>query len=418
MRVKDDFTVYPRKLGSGKVVFYYQCYDAAGRRTHGRSTGESRRTMAVKVCNALMRAGKLLPDTRKRIPAFEEFAGGFWDWETSRYIKKQNGRRDITKSYTDTCKRAVKNQITPYFGKVPLDQITENAIEEWLLGFVDRGYKNTYGNSVLGVFNVMLGEAVKAGIIKTNPAADIRKLKDNRKGKKLLTPEEVRKLFPADWSGVWSDEISYMANKLAACTGMRIGEILGLKGCYVYRDYLEVCGQHGAYGYRPTKTKTNRNIPIAPVIYGGLVGLAERNGEGYLFSHDGGKKPVLRWVVYEELFRALKKIGIDGDTARERGINLHSWRHFFNTTLRMANVADCKVQSVTGHASIKSTDRYTHFDSREFAEVRKVQETVLLAAPVEEQTGAANTGQASGTAKPGTWVGEQASEKSGAPAGT
>jgi site-specific recombinase XerC len=57
---------------------------------------------------------------------------------------------------------------------------------------------------------------------------------------------------------------------------------------------------------------------------------------------------------------------------------MHSWRHFFNTTLQMANVALSKVQSVTGHKSDRMTEWYTHFDAKEFAEVRGVQEALLL----------------------------------------
>jgi hypothetical protein len=44
----------------------------------------------------------------------------------------------------------------------------------------------------------------------------------------------------------------------------------------------------------------------------------------------------------------------------------------------MANVALSKVQSVTGHKSDRTTEWYTHFDSRDFAEVCGVQEVLLL----------------------------------------
>jgi hypothetical protein len=43
---------------------------------------------------------------------------------------------------------------------------------------------------------------------------------------------------------------------------------------------------------------------------------------------------------------------------------------FFNTVLRMA-----KVQSVTGHLTMK--EHYTHFDTRQFNEIREVQATLL-----------------------------------------
>jgi site-specific recombinase XerC len=69
---------------------------------------------------------------------------------------------------------------------------------------------------------------------------------------------------------------------------------------------------------------------------------------------------------------------------------MHSWRHFFNTTLQMANVALSKVQSVTGHKSDRMTEWYTHFDAKEFAEVRGVQEALLLP---ENPVGNSKTGR-------------------------
>jgi hypothetical protein len=49
----------------------------------------------------------------------------------------------------------------------------------------------------------------------------------------------------------------------------------------------------------------------------------------------------------------------------------------------MANVADSKLQRITGHKSVKMTEHYTHFNAREFTEVREVQDN-LLAEPGTE----------------------------------
>jgi integrase len=139
----------------------------------------------------------------------------------------------------------VKNQILPYFGKIPLDKITTEAVNNWLLGFKDREYKNTYANTVFGTLWLMLNEAVNRNILKSNPAAGVKKLKNDRKHIEIITPAEVKQLFPVDWERVWdSDHLCYAANKLAACTGMRIGEILGLRGEYVFEDYIHVHAQY------------------------------------------------------------------------------------------------------------------------------------------------------------------------------
>jgi len=60
--------------------------------------------------------------------------------------------------------------------------------------------------------------------------------------------------------------------------------------------------------------------------------------------------------------------------------------------LRMSNVVDSKVQKVTGHRSQRMTEHYTHFDTRQFTEVREVQAKLLtcneVVINVTENTGA------------------------------
>jgi integrase len=114
------------------------------------------------------------------------------------------------------------------------------------------------------------------------------------------------------------------------------------------------------------------------MIISDLRQLADENNNGYVFSLDGGESPVSRKLMYNKFHRALMNIGMSREEIGRRGLSMHSWRHFFNTTLQMANVALSKVQSVTGHKSDRMTEWYTHFDAKEFAEVRGVQESLLL----------------------------------------
>jgi integrase len=285
----------------------------------------------------------------------------------------------------------VKNQILPCFGKTRLDKITSKDINNWLLGFKERkiindkgkeeikSNKNTYTNTVFGTFWLMLIEAVNRGIITVNPAVAVKKLKNDRKAIEIITPAEVRLLFPRQWGTVWGDNrISYLGNKLAVCTGMRASKIFGLRGEYIFDEYIHVCAQYDEYGCRSAKTKQKRNILLAPMIINELRQLAAENNNSYVFSLDGGETPVARRLMYNKFHKALRNIGMTQEEIKRRGLSMHGWRHFFNTTLQMANVALSKVQSVTGHKSDRMTEWYTHFDSRDFAEVRGVQEALLL----------------------------------------
>ncbi|MCL1929323.1 MAG: integrase, partial [Treponema sp.] len=85
MRAKAIFTVFGRKLPSGKQVYYYQCYDEKGNRQWAKSTGITKKTEAVAYCMKLFRDGLLIPE--QKVPTFAEFSAGWWDIETCRYLK-------------------------------------------------------------------------------------------------------------------------------------------------------------------------------------------------------------------------------------------------------------------------------------------------------------------------------------------
>jgi integrase len=375
-----------RKLPRGKKVVYYYAYDVNDRRVGPWSTGEKTLTAARSRCEDLYREGKLIPCKTKPL-TFGEFAEGFWE-NGSGYLENQEGRADITPSYIDNCKKMTVNQILPFFADTPLEKITYKDINKWLLGFrkreitVDgrketRAYKNTYANTVFGTLYTMMAWAVEQEIIKVNPCARVRKLKNDRKKIEIITVGEVQKLFSENWETVWNGkELACVANRLASLTGMRAGEIMGLRGEYVFDDYIYVCGSYGEYGYGPTKTKETRFIPLIPEMIGLLKKLVERNGAGYVFSLDGGGKPVCRKYFYDEFHRALNRIGIDQQEIKRRGLSIHSWRHFLNTELQKQGLSLQQVQAVTGHKSDRMTEWYNHFDARQLSTVMDAQHVI------------------------------------------
>jgi integrase len=381
MRIREAFTVYRRRLPSGAAVFYYRTYDDDGKRKGGFSTGQRTRSAAREFCCRLLREGKLLTKKAARVPTFAEFAEGWWDFETCAYLKGRAARRKMSESYASTGRLNLKNYLLPAFGKWRLDLITEGAIDGWMMDMLGRGYKHGTVNLAIKILSVMLGQACRKKYIAANPCEVVELLSsDDEKKIDILTPDEVVRLFPRDWESVWTDRLHYVLNKLAACTGMRHGELLGLRGEFVYETYIDVCAQYNQYGYTDTKTHKPRNIPVPKTIREDLDLLIRENGAGYIFSVTRGEKPVSRAKVYTALYAALEKIGIDGERRKKRNLSMHGWRHFFNTTLVMANVNDNKVRSVTGHTSAQMTKRYLHLKNDELSEVREVQERLVAPA--------------------------------------
>jgi integrase len=173
---------------------------------------------------------------------------------------------------------------------MPLNKITKDDVENWFDDMIERDYQNTTINGWFGTLKTMLIEAVARRLIEKDPAEKMGRLVNGRREIKIITPEEFGKLFVGDWRRVWdNDHISYTANKLAALTGMRASEILGLKGAFVYDDHIYLCKQYDEYGCRDTKTKDKHSIPLPENLINDLLELKRMNGEGFVFSLDGGR---------------------------------------------------------------------------------------------------------------------------------
>jgi len=415
MRNKATFTLFKRTVPSGQQVFYYQCYDQKGKRQWAKSTGLTKRTLANEYCLKLFKDGLLIPEQKK--PTFAEFSAGWWDIETCRYLKWRELHEPITDSTLIIYQGNYKNHIKDYFAKFKLDEITPLVIENWLLFMREKGnmraadkppkkkkkkldesrneivedkpkklLKAKTINLALFTLKIMLGEAVKLKLLQSNPCDEVKELKKEETVRVILTADEFKRLFPVDWSLVWDKEIVYKANLLAACTGLRIGELRGLRGDMVFNDYIHVQGQYLGKKYVDhTKTKHDRTIPISASMRKMLDDLLVKNGSGYVFSDDCGKTPITNDWLNKGLNRAFKKIGISYEEKLKRNLSFHAWRHFLNTLLLTSNVGLSKVQKVTGHKSLKMTEHYTHFDTKQFSEVVAVQNNLLALNAPENQ---------------------------------
>jgi len=378
MKIHNDFTLYFRVVPSGKRVVYYYAYDEDGNRLNGKSTGETTLTAARLKCNRLLKAGALVPK-RGNIPTFAEYAADWWDWEKCDYLKKRRKRANLTKKYADNSKWIMNKVLLPYFGHMRMDKITQEVVEAFVDSQIQKGYKHTTINSNFSILKTMLIEAEERKAIAHNPIMKMGKLINNRKEIEIITQDEFKRLFVGDWMKVWeNDRIAYTANKLAALTGMRAAEVMGLKGCYVFDGHIYLCMQYDAkYGYRPTKTKDKCTIPLPASMIADLNELKKINGDGFLFSPDGGGKPVSKLTVYLKFHRALVNIGIPKEQIAQRKLHLHAWRHFFNTELLKGGLSVKQTQAITRHRSEQMTDRYAHFEPSDFIKAKEVQEALL-----------------------------------------
>jgi len=372
--MKQDYTLFTRKVG-GKTVYYYYAYDENGTRRKF-STGQTTKAAAVNYCNRRLELGELIPPTSNKI-IFRNFAAGFWDWGKSTYIKRLIARGgSFSRSYSVTRTLIVNRHIIPYFGDMKLSEIRPRAIENWLFGFIDRGLAAGTANHARTTLKLMLDEAVRLEYLAVNPCDKVKPLIKHPKERGILTLKEAYELLhPDNYAKYWDNPLSYAGNLLAALTGLRAGEVRGLQVSDLFYDHITVNYSEGLYGLKDTKTHRSRPVPIIPLISQVLEKV--RPDQGYVLSPDNGKSPLKVDCMIDSLYRALERMGISKQERKERNICFHSWRHFFNTSMRAGNISDAKTQAITGHSTLGMTERYTHFTHEDLKEVNKIQIAII-----------------------------------------
>jgi integrase len=77
-----------------------------------------------------------------------------------------------------------------------------------------------------------------------------------------------------------------------------------------------------------------------------------------VFSEDGGKSPLAYFRLRKTLQKAMVAIGISLEDQKSRGLGLHAFRHWVNTSLR-GKVSDDIIRAMTGHVTEEMTEHYT-----------------------------------------------------------
>lgn len=376
MRAREPFTLTKRKVGK-KVVYYYFVYDEIGRRRKF-STGCMTKTQAMAYVMELYRTNSLIPDKKKPVPVLtvKEYTMTWWT-DTCGYVKAEALRgRVLTQQYINTNRRLMEVYILPTFGSSPLSEITTNKIENWQRYLLDKKkLAPKSANNILSILSVMMEEARRQNIIPTNPCKEVRSLAKNSKARGILTLEEAKDLLTN--LSYWENPVAYAASLLAACTGMRLGEIRALQPSDIKDGYIHIEHSVDLQGaLKGTKTGDSRDLPLPPSLMNTLIEMCKHiEKSDRIFSIAG--IPLSSKTIRNGLYQALVSKGITEKEREKRNITFHSWRHFLNSQLLSHGVNAEKTRKITGHATASMTEHYSHFLVEDFKDVLLITEGIV-----------------------------------------
>ena len=213
-------------------------------------------------------------------------------------------------------------------------------------------------NRYLAVLSHACTEATREwGWLETNPFQRVKKFPEPRGRVRFLAEDERERLLAACRG--WSNRHLHPIVVLALATGMRKGEILGLR-------WADVDLERGQLVIHHTKNGDRR---VVPVVGHARAMLREhrqvrRVGTDLLFpgsgrDDDGAAKPV---AIEKAFRRALQRAGIED-------FRFHDLRHSAASYLAMNGASPSEIAAVLGHKTLAMVKRYAHLSEAHTAGV-------------------------------------------------
>lgn len=259
----------------------------------------------------------------------------------------------ISKSSEHTIQNYVRanKEFLNFSNKKP-EEITEEDVKKYLARISERA------SSSVTLFLSAIRFSF-SNILKKDPTSGIKRPKREKKLPSVLTKQEVRKLINI----IENKKTKLMISMLYAC-GFRVSELVNLK--VEDLDFDEKIGH-----VRQAKGKKDRIFNIPSFLFNPLKKQAEKqkqNKQEFLFT--GPKGRLTDRNIQKLIKKAANQAGI------KKNVHPHTLRHSFATHLLENNVDIRKIQELLGHASISTTELYTHISKEQLKKVRSPIDTL------------------------------------------
>jgi tyrosine recombinase XerC len=276
-----------------------------------------------------------------------------------KYIGKFMRYLEIEKNYS---KHTILNyrldleDFNKFLGDSPIENVDYLALRKNLAVLKEKNLGARTVNRRLSSLRSFFKFLVRDGYLKTNPTLSLSSPKQDKHLPLFMTEEEVATLIEA---ASQKDERGMRDRAILEAfysTGIRISELVGLS----VKDIDFIGGIVKVMG----KGKKERIVPIGDVATARIRAYLEnrKKQSEALFLNKNGKRITDRGVrgIVEKYIKL---------ASIKHGVSAHTFRHSFATHLLNRGADLRSVQELLGHASLSTTQIYTHLTTERLKSV-------------------------------------------------
>ncbi len=249
------------------------------------------------------------------------------------------------RSYSTT-EAYMRNHIVPRWGKTRLTDIDGRAVAQWLAVKRSEGLAAGTVEKIRAIMSRSFELGRRWGIqgCDRNPCRDVPRKPLNNARELYVTAGEATRLIEA--AGASRNKQLAAIVRLLLLTGMRVSELLSARWENVDLDRRTL--------YLPTsKTGRSRYVPLAGAALE-VIGELPRKG---LFLFPNPRNPSKHLTTVKHGWQAAR------EAAGLPDLRIHDLRHSAASFMVNSGVDLFAVGKVLGHASVQSTQRYSHLSN-------------------------------------------------------
>ncbi len=265
--------------------------------------------------------------------------------------------------FSDFWEREFANQPA---GKTPLSRVDTLAVRSYLAHLHRDGLANRSLARHLSTLRSFFRWACREGHLEKNPARGLPSPRVPKTLPRAMTLPDTERLLSADEDETFVPERERALFELLYATGLRVSEVAGLdlEDVDFAARLVRVTGKGNRERIVPfgdaAAEALREYLPSRDALRHG--GSAGRPRAEPLFVNARGGRLTPRSMA-RLLKRRLRAAGLPEE------ISPHALRHTFATHLLQAGADLRAIQELLGHASLSTTQKYTHLDAARLAEV-------------------------------------------------